>query len=142
MNAYEANKALYQAFVAQWPTLAPGVPYIFDNDVADEQSTYARVRVFDGLSEQHTLGSATLGQRKYARTGVVRVELRAPGNAGRKTLDQLAQHVRTIFEGVRLGATGTEEGVVTFASSTSIGPTDGRHWILAVSTPFEYYEAR
>lgn len=140
MNQYEANKALGQRWMTLWPGLSSSTPYVFDNDVADETATYARVTFGGDGSRQHTLGPA--GNRRFRRRGTVTVELHSPANAGRKAIDLLAGHVRTIFEGVRVGDSGGEEGVTTFATSSDLPPTDGERVILVLSTPFEYDEAR
>lgn len=141
MNQVNANKAILQAWLNNWPGLSTNVPYVFDNDaISGNPPKYARVAIQDLSSEQTSLGAP--GSRRYLRTGLINVKLYGPVEQGRKVVDLLAQFVRTIFEGVRLAAGGTEEGVVTFASSTQVMPTDQQFWILLVSTPFEYYEIR
>jgi hypothetical protein len=140
MNQHDANKAVYQRWMAAWPAASGSLPYVFDNDVADENARYARVSIEDGTSVAHTMGGA--GNRLVRRTGEVVVDVRGPGNAGRKELDQLASAVRTVLEYQRLGVSGDEGGVTMFASSAIVEPTDGHYWILVVTTPFEYYELR
>lgn len=140
MTQADATKALYQAWMASWPTLSGSIPFVFDNDVIDESGTYARVFVTSALSEQYSLGAP--GNRRFCRLGTVVVRLKGPGNVGRKQLDLLVGFVRTIFEGVSLAATGTELGVKTYATSVSEGPPDGQYWQLMLSTPFEFYEIR
>jgi hypothetical protein len=150
MNTADAVKAIYQRWMAQWPGLSGSTPYVFDNDVADSAATYARVRVELLDEQQHTLGNA--GARKFIHTGLIEVELHAPGNTGRKAMDALVGHVRTIFDSVRFGAVGTEEGVITYGTSDEGSTTDGagstrvrsnaNAIVRVASTEFEFYEVR
>lgn len=142
MNQAEAVTAIYQRWMAQWPGLSSSVPYVFDNDVVDDAATYARVKVTHLDDDQQTLGN--VGSRRFTRSALIEVELRAPGNAGRKRVDLLCGHARTIFEAVRFGATGTEEGVITFTASTEVNRAQStpRHWIASVIIACEYVEVR
>lgn len=142
MNHAAATKAIYQRWIAMWPSLSGGVPYVFDNDLIDEAVLYARVSITTLSEEQHTLGGA--GARKFLEPGVINVELYGPGDAGRNQLDTIADYVRTIYQSVRFGATGTEDGIVTFA--TSIGDerqkADDQYWVMTCTTPFEFFDVR
>ena len=140
MNAYEAGKAIYQQWMSAWPSASGGIAFVFDNDVVDETSLYARVAIHSITSEQHTLGP--VGSRKWLRAGFIMVTLKGPSNQGRKSADVLTSAVKSTLEGVRLAASGTEEGVFTFAASVDEQPPDGQFWILAIRVPFQYYETR
>lgn len=141
MTPEDAHRAIYQRWMTLWPGLSGAVPFVFDNDVADESMPYARVSVQRLASEQHTMGGAP--NRKFDRSGLIWVKLSAPANQGSKAVDRLLQHVRTVFEAVRFGNTGgLEDGVVTFATSDETPVADGRLWILVATTPFEYTETR
>lgn len=141
MNQYEANKAIYQRWMAVWPGASGNIPYVFDNDVRDEDDIYARVSILDGDSNPKTMGAA--GNRRIERAGVVEVELRGPGNVGRKQLDELTAAVRTVFEYQRIGVSGSDQqGVVLLSSSADVDPTPGDYWILVITTPFTYDELR
>jgi len=137
MTKADAVKAILQRWMIEWPSLSDGTPYVFDNDVADESSTYARVRIQSLQGGERTIGAP--GNRRFVREGLIIVELRGPANHGRGPLDVLAAHVRTIFEAVRIGPAGE---VVTFSSYDSEDTSDAARWVLAVSTPFEYDEPR
>lgn len=143
MTEYDAIKAIHQRWMQQWPGLSTNQPYVFDSDVFDEPvNAYARLSVTLTGDEQHTLGAAP--NRKFLRTGQIDVKLFGSANLGRGPLDQTAALVRTIFEGARFGATGTEDGVVCYASSSKElkSQTDAQWWLLLVSTPFEFFEVR
>lgn len=140
MTQYEAVKALYQRWMSAWPAASTNVPFVFDNDVIAETATYARVKVEDLASDQHTLGP--VGSRKWLRTGLVRVVVKSPANVGRKAADNLAAAVRSTLEGVRLAASGTEEGVFTFAATSEELSPDAQYWVLSMTVPFQYYEVR
>lgn len=140
MNQYEAKKAIAQQWIAAWPAASGSVAYAFDNDVVDESSSYARVKFIGGTSEQYSLGQAP--SRRWIREGFVRVLLKTPVNAGSKAMDLLVGAVRTVLEGVRVGASGTEVGVVLEAASAGQESTDGQFYSSVVTVPFTYYEAR
>jgi hypothetical protein len=115
---------------------------VFDNDVIDDAATYARVKIDWLDATQQTMGN--VGARRFTRPGLIVVEINAPGNAGINYTSQLAGYARTIFEAVRFGATGTEEGVTTFASHEEgwRSRTSPRHWVTQVLIPFEFVEVR
>lgn len=140
MNQYEARKAIAQRWIAMWPGLSGGVPYGIDVDSIVEDATYARLSIDFEDSEQRTLGS--IGNRKFTRPGSLIVELYAPPDSGAKTLDQLAQHVVTMFEGARFGAVGTEDGIVCFASTRGRLASTVQHATLSIGVDFEFYEVR
>lgn len=143
MTEADAVKAIYQRWMTQWPTPSGNIPYVFDDDVVDEVSGgFARVSITLTGDEQHTLGQT--GARKYLRTGQVDVKLYGPANQGRGPLDALSAVVRGIYEGARFGATGTEDGVVCYASSAKeLRPeSSAQFWCVQVTTPFEFFEVR
>jgi hypothetical protein len=137
----EASAAVFARWLALWPSLSGAVPYSVDTLVVPESIPHARVAIRSLPSDQHTLGAA--GNRKWIRTGLVDVRLVGPINAGRGSLDRLAGHVRTIFEGKRIGPTARDRGITTHATSISELRRDRdapQLWILGCTTPFEYYE--
>lgn len=149
MDATEASQAILSRWLTLWPGLSSGVPYVFDNIVRPEAPTFARVAIVSATSEQWTIGPPPLpnaqGSRKWLRRALVDVRLNGPINAGRNPLDVLANYVRQIYEGVRIGAKVGQAGVVTFASTVHElrkAPDSSQLWVLSVTTPFEYYETR
>ncbi len=143
MDQTQSSQAINRRWLEMWPALAPAVPYALDNIVKPDGNTYAQLSIVSGASEQWTMGPT--GKRKWQRTGFVQVRLTGPINVGRGPLDDLAKHVRTIYEGVRFGKKVGEHGIVTHESSISELRRDkdsNQLWILTVTTPFEFYEVR
>lgn len=141
MNQQQAVVAIQQRWLSMWPGTGATLT-VFDNDVVDDADTYARVKVEFLEDSQQTMGA--VGNRRFNRPGIITVELRAPGNLGRNDVDVLCGHVRSIFEAVRFGAVGTEEGVITFAAhvDSQLTRSTPRHWVSEVVVAFEYVEVR
>jgi hypothetical protein len=147
MNTAEASKAIFAAWMTQWPALALAavgidVPYTVDNISKPEgDELFARVRIISLDSQE-----ASIGPRNRARvehSGLIEVRLSEKPNNGRERLDLLAGAVRQIYQKRRLGRTRHEKGVVTHATQPSELTRDkestGR-WIISYSTPFEFIE--
>jgi hypothetical protein len=140
MTGDQAAKSIYVQWMTLWPGLSGSTPFVFDNDVIDESATYARVFVKNRMSEQYSLGA--VGNRRWLRYGEIVVRLKGPANVGRKTMDQLVNAVIAVFEGQRLGSSGTDVGLMTYAASTSEAPPNPQFWQTQITIPFEYYEVR
>lgn len=143
MNQARASKEIFKRWLDMWPGLSSGVPYSLDNNLIAEGATLARVSITPLDSEQHTLGRP--GRRKWWRPGFIEVRLTGPMNEGRRHLDELAQHVRTIYEGVRFGERVGDDGIVTHATSVANprqDPDGPQLWVVVCTTPFEFYEVR
>jgi hypothetical protein len=131
-------RAIYERWIAVWPTLT-AVPYVFEDAIADESVPYARLAVIPLGTVQHTMGE----NRKWENGGLITVKLTVPAGRGRKVLDELVGHVRTVFQGRRLAPSGGEPGVVTQGVNAERPYTvDGAHRVQVTSTPFYYYERR
>lgn len=141
MNQFEARKAIAQAWIAQWPTLSGSVPFAIDKDPKFEVVPYARVEInFDDDNEQHTMGNP--GNRKFLRRGLIVVSFWTAPGSGMGQIDQFTEYARTMFEEVRLAATGTEEGVRTFAANPGRAVDDGEYAMASVGIDFEYFQVR
>ncbi len=143
MKSTEAHQAVLARWLARWPSRAPGVPWTFDNLGKPDGPILARVAITSVGSEQHTLGPP--GKRQWLRSELIDVRLTGPINQGRRQLDELAQHVREIYEGVRFGNRAGERGIVTYATTVNELKRDkesNQLWILSVVTPFDYIEVR
>lgn len=143
MTPAEAAKAIRARWIATWPGLSGGVAYAFDNDVAPEAATFARVSLVSLDAEQYSLGKE--GNRKWEHTALVDVRLVGPIDVGREPLDLLIPHIKTIFEGQRIGATPGDGGVLVHAASPAELRRDRespQSWILSITLPAEYYAVR
>lgn len=142
MKQDAAVKAIYQRWMTLWPGLSGSTSYVFDNDAIDQPPSYARVSISMLDEQQHTLGNS--GARKFLETGLIDVKLYSPANAGRGPSDAMVDLVRQVFQSVRFGATGTEEGVVTFATTDRKLPREAgtQYWIVVASTAFEFFDVR
>jgi hypothetical protein len=150
MTPAAAYKAIYQAWILNWHTLAggtqaaPTVPYGIDNrKITQPEGAFASVEITNLSSDQATMGPE--GRRRFERAGFIDVRLFGPRNQGRGALDTLAEYVRDIYESTRIGAVGEERGVVTLAMTTT-EVRNGREfpdmWCLLCRTPFWYHEKR
>lgn len=128
-----------------WPTLAPSVPYSFDNINAAQSVPRAAVNIISLDSDQQTMGP----RAKIFREGLVEVRLYGEKNVGRRQLDELCDHVKTVFERRKLGRVGgasvfgRTNRVITHTASVNELRRDrdsGELWIVSVTIPFEYVE--
>jgi len=130
----QAIEALTQRWIDAWPGLS-AVPYTFDNEIADSADSYVRVSFVHTVRRQATLGSD--GGRKFESRGYVFVQLFGAVNVGVKTLAELADKTRSVYEGRRLA-----EELTTYAGSTRESPSDGRWAMRTITIPFAYEELR
>lgn len=124
-----------QRWIDAWPALQPTVPFTFDGEVVDAADTFARVTFVHTVRAQVTMGSE--GARKYESRGTVFVQLFGPIGVGVKQLADLAEDVRKVFEGRRLG-----EELTTYSGSTREVPSDGRWMQRTITVPFSYEQLR
>ncbi len=142
MTPTEAHRAINARWHSLWPGLSDGIAYSTDNTVMPEGNGYfARLAVISLDTEQHTLGPAP--HRWWTHQGTIEVRLSGPVNVGRDPMDILAGHVRQIYQGVRIGRTAGEKGVVTEAMSIAEvrrGVESTGKWLLLCTTPFSFVE--
>lgn len=142
MNQAQVSNALFGRFRDLWPSLSSGVAYHFDNvsfRPAGVTAPFARVGIISLDSEQHTIGP----RAKLRREGIVEVRLYGATGNGRLELDQLAEHVRTIYERRRVSGGPGELGIICESSTCAELRRDrdsSEFWILAVTTPFYYHQ--
>jgi hypothetical protein len=102
----EAREIILARFAEVFDALSPAVPYSLDNEAftppaASKTARWVRLTVRETLSQQSTLGPATL--RRFDRSGLAAVEIYSPIDAGTQGSDELAEVFRDTFEGVTLG---------------------------------------
>jgi hypothetical protein len=130
-------RAIYQQWIAVWPTLT-ATPYVFDDQLAEESTSFARVSVQMLDTGQHSMGD----HPKWENAGLIWVKLVGPAGTGRKEQDTLVTHVRAVFQGRRLAPTDGEPGVVCLGTSQDRTMIDGAKRIVTTKTPFYYLERR
>lgn len=132
----EARDAVYERFIAQFPGLAPGIPYTFENEAFDPQTDtpWVRVTVRNAESQQRCLGSP--GHRRFERNAFLFAQVFVPGDTGTKESDALVTALRGIFEAVSFG--GLDFRAV---SSRETGTDNGWHQTL-VEGPFDFEETK
>jgi hypothetical protein len=135
MTEAQAIEAITQRWITAWPALQPLVPYTFENEAYLAVDTWVRVTLVHAAREQATMGST--GNRRFEARGAILVQLFGAVDVGRRPLAQLADSVRSVFEGQRIG---TE--ITTYGGSTRELPTDGRWARSSVSIPVWYDEQR
>lgn len=149
MNHTEASDAILAAFAAYWSANAPaqngGVepevrwPGVDEGELPDGSVAWCRVTLRHFPAGQRTLGP--IGARRFARNGVVTVQVFAPLLAGRgdTQAQALAIIARDAFEGKTAGA---GEGVWFRATQVrEVGPD--RAWFqMNATADFEYDEIK
>lgn len=134
----EARDAVYERFLAQFPGLAPGVPYTFENEAFDPPGNppapWVRITVRNTESTQDCLGPP--GQRRFKRDALLFAQVFIPGDRGTKDSDTLVAVLRGIFEAVSFD--GLDFRAV---SSRETGTENGWHQTL-VEGPFDYEETK
>jgi hypothetical protein len=139
MKQHEATNKILEAFTVDWATLSGGVASVFDNEAAPGVVPYVRLSIQNLESQSHTLGTSSYRQR---RPGIVNVKIKIAGDIGRVTADQLAEHVRTIFERKRLSFTPGDD---IHCGETSVrevpAESDAQYFVLIAATSFYFYGA-
>lgn len=136
MNANEARKVVYDAFIAGWPTAFPAVPFALDNEKLDppDPTEFVTCVVRQSESDQHTL--APIGQRIFDRRGLVFVQVYTAVDSGLRRLDDLAKAARDLFEGKTLS------GVYFFVADYREGGQVNGRSVGTVAIPFSYDETK
>lgn len=132
----QATQQVYDTFIAAWGATSE---FSFDNEAfqpVTPGAKFVRVSVRHRVRAQETLGG--IGRRKFESIGGVIVQCFSALDKGRKEADDLAQAVRTIFEGKTL----TPTAVHFFACDTrEIGNSAGRFQVNAEAF-FFYVETK
>lgn len=135
----QAREAIYKRFIDAWAAIPRTEPVTLDNESFRQpspSSSWIRVSIRHRGAEQETMGP--VGSRKFARTGVVFVQVFTPADTGTALSDLLIGLSRDIFEGVSIvGTTIRFNGV----STREVGP-DGKWYSALVEAPFEYDETK
>jgi hypothetical protein len=130
----EVIEALAQHWRDTWPALSV-VPFTFDNEIADSAEQYARVSFVPTVRSQATMG--TEGARRFHMRGQIFVQLFGPVNVGVKSLYELADKAREVFEATRIA-----DEITTYAGSTRQSPSDGVWSMVTVTIPYLAEELR
>jgi len=154
MNEQQANLAILQQWESGWDALHPQdtsapeyVPYTYDNEAFDTDAlgdlgAWVRLTIQHSTRRQRTMGSAP--NRKYECRGRVFVTLFAPVDNGRALIAQLADDVRTVMEGQRLGDLLLDDATTRGENWFATGPTreDGVWAQATVVVEFRYTDTR
>lgn len=132
INQAKAN--VLKEFIAKWADET--IVFGLDNEEFDEPEgvPWVRVVVRNAATRQTTLGRT--GVRKFLRKGIVMALIFVPEGSGTDEADRLADKMRTIFEGIRLGEIWFEESDVREIGS------DGKFYQVNVNTIFNYEETK
>lgn len=140
MKDDEATNAIFQRFIDVWPTLT-AVPYVFEDEGADDVTRYVRVQKNSTVSVQKTLG-ANPGNLLVERHGTVKVKVNVPSDEGRTAtpdgLDLLIRYVKAVFEFKRFGAGASPAGVICMAGSDRTVGVEGRYFTAIVDVAYRY----
>lgn len=120
MNANQAREIVYARFVSIWsPT--PSVSYVFDNEKFDSEALteWVHVLVSHVGGGQHTIGQPPY--RIFRRMAQLIVVFRVAADKGMARLDELAQIVRTGFEGQTISDVWFTDAEYTESGSTRDG---------------------
>lgn len=135
----QARDAVYKRFIAEWLDGAdPLTPYCFDNEGLIALPTWARCSVRSLPGGQETLGA--VGNRKFKRKALARVEIYTPPGAGLQAADALVLAAMTMFEGRSLLGTTVK---LYDAQSAEVGLVDEGRWFLStVQAGFDYEQVK
>lgn len=150
MTRADAKKAILATWMAAWHTkvggtqAAPAVPYAIDNRKPNGTgATFAIIQITGLPSDQVTTGAP--GHRRFERLGWIDVRLYGPRDQGTTQLDELAEHVKDIFESTRIGQAGQHAGITTYATSVGEVRNDREFpdlWCVLCRTGFDFHERR
>lgn len=134
----EAVEAIFKKFLTDW---ASTTPVVLDEEAyaGPTRSSWVRLSVRHTDGQQDTLGAS--GTRKFARYGIVFVQVFTPANSGRRAGDLLAQQARAVFEGVP-GSSFDVQTLRFYGGRILEQPTDGGWAQQNVEVPFEYDEIK
>jgi hypothetical protein len=139
----EANLAILQQWEAGWGALhgagAEYVPTTYDNEAYEKDDlgalgAWARVSLRHSVRSQRTMGSAPY--RKFESRGYVFVQIFAPIDNGRALRSRLADDVRTVLEGQRLGE------LLLHEATTRDEREDGVWSMSTIVVEFRYTDTR
>lgn len=132
----EAREVMYQAF----ETGIGATAHCYDNEqfTPPAGAIWTRLSVRHLLGEQETLGET--GNRKFARTGLVLVQVFTPVDTGVRVTDTLVTTIRNIFEGKHFSGVGYTIWL-RGGTTRELGIDDG-YWQTIVEIPFYYNEIR
>lgn len=143
MNAYAANKALVDFWLARWPAACaalgePTLPTIaLDNEIAAEMDGgYVRLTIRELTASQATIGR--VGHRKARRNCQLLIGITVPsGDKGAKRGLGFAGASRQLFECERPPFFNITPGTVEAGDN---GGAEPRWWNVLVRVPFWYFE--
>lgn len=97
----EAKEAVLQAWRDGWAS--NDIPYVLDNEAfeAGAPPRWLRLSIRGVEGAQETLGA--VGSRRFLRRAKLYVQVFTEANRGTQAGDQIAEQVRGIFEGKRVG---------------------------------------
>lgn len=112
----EARNAIQSRFKTQWdadtPAVTPdgSVPFVFWEGVGDEgnrpnrEHAEAFVRHLGG-SQSSLLGDPSVGLRRFTKSGIVTIQIRAPHRPDLRLAQSLAEIAKSAFEGKTIAGT-------------------------------------
>lgn len=142
MTEAQATELITATFVAQWPTLAPFVPYVLENRKLLSVDTFVHMSVQSTEAGGGQLTSGEPGTRLVGRGGWIVVKIWTPAGAGVFAARQLVETVRSVFEMKNLVLSGDAESVDTQATVPTVIGTDGRWYMMLARTPFTVLEMK
>lgn len=146
MTEVEAIQAILERWEDGWDVIHPTdpaapahVPYTYTSetfrpDELGDLGAWCRVSIIHTSAQQLTMGSSP--NRKWERRGNAIVQVFAPLDRGRLLASELADDVRAVLEGQRLG------DLLLYEGRTEEGGEDGAWWMVAVVVSFRYTDHR
>lgn len=136
----QARAAVYRRFLEEWVDgQEPLTAFCFDNEVLDgDNLRWARCSVRSVVGGAETLGA--IGNRKFKRQALARVEIYVEPGTGLKDGDALVKVAMDMFEGRSLLGTTVK---LYDATSAEVGLVDdGRWFLLTVQAYFDHHEIK
>lgn len=133
----DAEQAILARFLANWTGTAAS-RVLFQNEgssaVDSVLSPWVRLSIVELSSQQQTLGA--VGTRKFRRVCQVAVQVMVPVNAGARLAKQLAEQVRTVFEGQQFNE------LYFYDASVSPSVPEQKWLVTTVRTRFEFWDTK
>lgn len=144
MTEAQMRETLTLAFLAQWPTLQPLVPFSTENEAGftlPDSGSFAYFTIQMSTAKATTQGA--VGSRRYQRNAWIQVKLWVPAGDRTAGAAALADSVRAIFEGNSFASpVPGQEAIQVFAASDAPGDNDGRWLTRLIRLPLWFAETK
>lgn len=134
MTFLQARDAMFGIFRAAWGNAGPVAYPLLPFTTPSARQAYAKLTLRHSNGRQGSLGGE-LGQRRFDRSGILRIQIFAPVGDGMVSAYQLAQIIANAFEDAKLAVWFRNTRILEMGASGASEQVD-------VLTDFFYEEVR